>query len=1451
MDTAISVSGFWKDFGPTVRRYVKYQIYHNNYVSDFQDMRRRLQDRAVDVDTKLRTQLGQPGKIPRKEVETWLKDARQEIAVKVIDNLICKGGCFTYICSSRKLDKETQALEEGILRRGERYTNAGEILVMDDQSIQNCARLQKEVKQVKEKIEADLKTQLRQPGKIPWNKVEDWLKKASQQVTMKVEGLISQGECSSSTNIDGKIVEELKQTLEEGKEFTNVGVSLVIDDHSIQYCARVFEDKQKEVKQVKEKIEADLKTQLRQPGKIPWNKVEDWLKKASQQVTMKVEGLISQGECSSSTNIDGKIVEELKQTLEELKQTLEEGKEFTSVSLVIDDHSIQYCARVFEDKQKEVKQVKEKIEADLKTQLRQPGKIPWNKVEDWLKKASQQVTMKVEGLISQGECSSSTNIDGKIVEELKQTLEELKQTLEEGKEFTSVSLVIDDHSKKGVPMPAEKCIARGEVQEEILQLLRGDKVTRIAVCGMGGVGKTTIMKQVHNQLLKLKEPTIKKVIWVKVSRDFDIVLQQKKQYDILKFQKSIARKLGLELNEDEDATELAGRISQSLKQRGSCVLILDDVWEPFSLEHVGILDPNGNDACKMVLTTRSQEVAGKMQCKEIYVKPLPDDEALALFWDKVGSEVVSYPRYKSDIESFLNQILKKCNGLPLAIGVVAKTMRGKFDRNLWKIAAEELSKYEEIVDCLKFSYNHLDEQHQKCFLYCALYPEDHEIQKEELIEFWIEEGLIDERESRHLMICEGHSIIQKLIDNCMLESVKKEYNLSLVRPHEMVKIKNKEEDRVSMHDLLREMALKIIHPQFEVKAGMALEELPEEVEVEGRKNLLKVSLMKKQIREFPSSMLSPKCPMLTTLLLSINNITTIPEAFFDHMPRLKILDLSDNHKLHRLPSSVSKLQRLTTLLLENCKSLEEVPFLSNLGGLKKLNLYGTSIKELPQGLNMLTNLKYLWLGGMLSDIPNGLLRNLSKLQYLGVDLRIPLKWEEIGRLRKLESLDGRLSTLDDMSLSVKSERKFLNQYRIFVGSCSPNDKFFYNKNFSNVMKSIVCCHIDICEEPNWLPSDAQGFYILDCKDVRSLDDISGFQESTDLQHCTIDECDGLEFVVSSRCLKSLQNLQSLCLEHLKNLNEVVREVEAVAKSAPLPAGTFSSLQSIKVEFCGKIKKLLPVRLLRYLQNLQAIMVAHCDQMEEIIWSEYEEGERALEKLTLPKLERVILVNLLALKSIYSGSTTVLICDSLKRIDIQYCQEIESVFWTGFNPLPTLEHLKLWDLKNLKSVFDEKVLGLSAGLTNFFSLKTIDVLNCPKLKKVFSYGWLLGYFQSLETIIVRGCHQMEELISSSTYEEKEALEKVTLPNLQCVELNWLPELKSICSSSSVLICDSINNLLIWDCKKLKRIPLHLSSLDNGQPPSLKQIKVDTKERWESLEWDQSNAKDVLLPSVNFR
>uniref|UniRef100_A0A2N9G0N4 Disease resistance protein At4g27190-like leucine-rich repeats domain-containing protein n=1 Tax=Fagus sylvatica TaxID=28930 RepID=A0A2N9G0N4_FAGSY len=150
---------------------------------------------------------------------------------------------------------------------------------------------------------------------------------------------------------------------------------------------------------------------------------------------------------------------------------------------------------------------------------------------------------------------------------------------------------------------------------------------------------------------------------------------------------------------------------------------------------------------------------------------------------------------------------------------------------------------------------------------------------------------------------------------------------------------------------------------------------------------------------------------------------------------------------------------------------------------------------------------------------------------------------------------------------------------------------------------------------------------------------------------------------------------------------------------------------------------------------------------------------------------------------------------------------------------------------------------------FSRLKRIDIYQCSKLKKPLSPGLLL-HLHNLEEIDVACCEQLEEIIEEEEEEkEEEGMDttKITLPRLKRLWLRHLPELKSVCSSSKVISCDSLKKILIYRCPKLKRLPLSLPLL-NGQlspPPSLKQIEVE-EEWWESLEWDSQDTKNVLQP-----
>ncbi|KAH1083907.1 hypothetical protein J1N35_023668 [Gossypium stocksii] len=164
--------------------------------------------------------------------------------------------------------------------------------------------------------------------------------------------------------------------------------------------------------------------------------------------------------------------------------------------------------------------------------------------------------------------------------------------------------------------------------------------------------------------------------------------------------------------------------------------------------------------------------------------------------------------------------------------------------------------------------------------------------------------------------------------------------------------------------------------------------------------------------------IATKVSMLTTLLLSGCNIQSIPEGFFKHKHRLKILDLSAN-PIKNLADSIANLKNLTALLLRHCRSLEKVPSLSKLQVLKELNLEATNIKEVPWGMKNLLKLNYLNLNGIgdLHEIPDRALSKLSCLQDLIVGETL-ISGEDVGGLKKLEILKGRFYDLHNLNAYV-------------------------------------------------------------------------------------------------------------------------------------------------------------------------------------------------------------------------------------------------------------------------------------------------------------------------------------------------------------------------------------------------------------------------------------------------
>ena len=143
--------------------------------------------------------------------------------------------------------------------------------------------------------------------------------------------------------------------------------------------------------------------------------------------------------------------------------------------------------------------------------------------------------------------------------------------------------------------------------KEIWTYLMSADVQKIGIYGMGGIGKTAIMKLVHNQLLKETEK-FDIVIWITVSMELSIIELQNK----------IAREMKVTL--DEDVTKRAGIIYEMFAHKGKYVLILDDIWNELSLEEVGI--PQPSNGSKLLVTTRLLDVCRYLNCQEVRVPTL-------------------------------------------------------------------------------------------------------------------------------------------------------------------------------------------------------------------------------------------------------------------------------------------------------------------------------------------------------------------------------------------------------------------------------------------------------------------------------------------------------------------------------------------------------------------------------------------------------------------------------------------------------------------------------------------------------------------------------------------------------------------------------------------------------------------------------------------------------------
>ncbi|KAF3447829.1 hypothetical protein FNV43_RR08535 [Rhamnella rubrinervis] len=625
----------------------------------------------------------------------------------------------------------------------------------------------------------------------------------------------------------------------------------------------------------------------------------------------------------------------------------------------------------------------------------------------------------------------------------------------------------------------------------------------VSLSGMGGMGKTTLAKQVYDDAEVKHHFQVR--AWITVS-------QSSKVRDLLKDMVQQLFKAMRRVPQDVENmnnNQLKRTIKELLRKR-RYLIVLDDVWHLDKWHAVKYALLNNSFHSRVVLTTRNTDVAFatsiESEGKTYDLEPL----SLAESWDLFCRKTFQGNACPYYLEEICRNILRRCEGLPLAIvaisGVLAAKNKGMIDE--WCMVSHSLGaeingndKLKDLKKVLSLSFNDLPYYLKSCFLYLSIFPEDHLIEHMRLIRLWVAEGFIEAKEEK------------------TLEEVAEDYIIELLNRSLMQVATTTSDGRVKtfrIHDLLREI---IISKSRDQNFATIMKE--QNVQWPGRVRRLSVHNTLQNLHPNRDT----KVKMIPRYIGKLQNLET--------------LDLK--HSLvTELPIEILKLQRLRHLLLyrieyvsyEHIHSKSGFQIMENIGVLRSLqklcfieaneNNSGNMMRELGK----LTQLRRLGILKLRREDGKALCSSIEKMTGLRA-LSIASEEEyEIIDLQHLSSppvllqrlyLRGRLETLPHWIPSLRSlVRLSLKWSRL------KDDPLVYLQEIPNLV------HLILCQVYNGetLCFKVGGFKKLKILGLDEFDELRSIQVETGalpcLEELIIHRCPVLEKVPSG-----IQNLTKL------------------------------------------------------------------------------------------------------------------------------------------------------------------------------------------------------------------------------------------------------------------------------------------------------------------------------------
>ncbi|XP_070003398.1 disease resistance protein RPM1-like [Nicotiana sylvestris] len=702
----------------------------------------------------------------------------------------------------------------------------------------------------------------------------------------------------------------------------------------------------------------------------------------------------------------------------------------------------------------------------------------------------------------------------------------------------------------------------------------------LSIVGTRGIGKTALVKKIFDDAAVSKN--FNRTIWIEIPRFSDVT-------DMLLSM--------VNLNDDHTRRALetmnGNMLAQYLQQTFETLryfVVLDDVPDIDTWRTLKYLFPSKSRGSRVIIISRFAEICHAI-CAEtggdshVYSwKPLSEEESWILFCRKVFSGSLLCPPSLMQISK---DIVEKCNGLPLAILLIAGALATKGNRTeAWDLFRGNLvdklqgsySEVEHMKKILGLCYQDLPFYLKSCFTYLSIIPKDHVINKKRLIRLWAAEGLVLEREGKGIAQV-AESYLNELANRSLIQVTKKYPDgwLQSFSIHNMwyETILSKSGERV-VTTIANGEGTKRPH---KVRHLIIADELANDIQdVDRFKHLHSLITFRSSDSVTNSFLLKPLCgsfKLLKVLDLTGALLVSIPEEVFE-LVHLKLLNLR-NTKIKHLPGSIQKLENLEFLDLRDVEVWQNA----------KVPHWDTLVNKLPDEILRLQHLRhvliYRWgadfLHGFKAPKNIGTLVSLEMVNLINATASTVIELGKLTRLQILEIAELRRKHGRDLCSSLD---KLINLQQLSISSYGVSDIIDLHYPLSSTHTSLRILLFEGCLErfPQWVTS-LQALATIHLKWSKLVENaLDSLQDLPNLVKLVLDQAyEGEELRFRASGFKKLKDLRIL---HSTKLRQIKVE-----------EGAMPSLYELQLRNCGLMEE-LPLGI----EHLSMLQYLSLEQMSE-------------------------------------------------------------------------------------------------------------------------------------------------------------------------------------------------------------------------------------------------------------